>query len=95
MCERATVRAVTFSPADADARVTGLLGWVKCRVADLLIDGITVRRTRDGRLVLAFPARRGRDGQRYAYVRPIDDDARRSIERQILGAIGLEHGGGS
>ena len=90
MCSPALlVSSVRFTPAKPPHRATGLLGWVSCSLGAVRLDGIAVRRTRDGRLVLSFP--RGR-GQRPP-VRPLDDEARRTLEREILGAIGLEGGG--
>ncbi len=69
----------------------GLLGWVSCIVnGTLRLDGITVRRTLRGRLTLSFPAKPGLTGAQFFYVRPLDDQARREVERQILAAIHLE-----
>jgi hypothetical protein len=45
---------------------------------------VTLRRTRAGRLALYWPAPRG-----FPLVRPLDDEARRSIERQVFVALGL------
>ena len=60
----------------ADIR-RGLLGYVTCILNDtLVIDGVTLRRTRDGRLALSFPARRDGRGRTHPVVRPVDDDAR-------------------
>ncbi len=58
-----------------------------------MLDGITVRRTREGRLTLSFPARRGRGGESHAYIRPLDDRARLAVEREIFDAIDLGEGG--
>ena len=52
------------------------------------IDGAAIRRTRGGRLVLSFPAKRGRNGREWPFVRPIDDETRRSIEAQVFAALG-------
>ncbi len=82
--------SVKFVPArDADKQ-RGLLGFVTCVAGNLVLDGIAVRRTQEGQLTLSFPERRGRGGERYPYIRPLDDDARRAIEREILGAINLD-----
>lgn len=79
-----------LTPALLRDRRRGLLGYVRCVLnGSVVLDGITVRRTLDGRLTLSFP--RGR-GQRPP-VRPLDDEARRALERGILGAIGLGAGG--
>ena len=81
------VADVRFTPApQADVR-RGLLGFVSFRIGQLRIDGVTVRRTSDGRLALSFPAHRDRLGRDHAYIRPLEDAVRRQIERQVLSAI--------
>lgn len=72
---------------DADVR-TGLLGYISVFFGGLIVDGITLRKTAEGRLTLSFPQRQSRSGQRHAIVRPIDDSARRAIEAEILGQLG-------
>ena len=75
------------SAPDADV-ARGLLGWLSVEVERaLILDGITVRRTSDDRVVLSFPERRDSRGRRHAIVRPVDDDARRAIEHQIFDAL--------
>lgn len=76
------VTVVAFVPAPRAERTRGILGWVDLRVPGLHLDSVAVRRTRDGRLVLSFPERRGR-----AVVRPEDNDARRAIEAQVIAAL--------
>ncbi len=83
------ISAVRFSRACAEDQRSGLLGWVTCRVGDLVLDGITIRRTRAGRLALSFPRGRGKR----PFVRPLDDAARQAIEREILGAIATDGAG--
>jgi DNA-binding cell septation regulator SpoVG len=72
---------------DAEVR-SGLLGYLSVYYGSLILDGIVLRRTEDGRFALSFPARTDRAGRRHPYFRPIDDDARREIEREILGQLG-------
>jgi hypothetical protein len=72
---------------DAEVR-TGLLGYLSVQLGPLLLDGITLRQTAEGRLTLSFPARTDRAGRRHSYVRPVDDAARQAIEREILGQLG-------
>ena len=91
---RIALSSVRFTPAGAADQRRGLLGFVACTVGALVLDGIAVRRTRDdGRLVLSFPARSGAGGRKFPYIRPLDDRARRDLQREILGAIGLDGGG--
>lgn len=73
--------------SDAEVR-TGLLGWLSVELRNVILDGITLRRTTDGRFALSFPARTDRDGRRHPYIRPINDSARKEIEAEILGQLG-------
>lgn len=71
----------------------GLLGWISCVLnASLRLDGIALRMTREGRRTLAFPARRDRRGVDHPILRPVNDEARREIERQVLDALGMGEG---
>lgn len=80
---------VKFTPSrPAEAR-KGLNGWVCFRLnRRLQIDGIMLRRTRDGRRVLSFPARRSSGGDQVFFVRPLDDETREEIEHQVFTALG-------
>ncbi|MFG0319484.1 MAG: hypothetical protein ACF8XB_19595 [Planctomycetota bacterium JB042] len=77
--------ALTTAPPDLQAR--GLLGWASFRHGVLRLDGVAVRRTRDGRLVLSFPVRHDRAGRQHDVVRPADATARRTIEADVLAAV--------
>ncbi len=84
------VRFVAAGPWDQER---GLLGYVSFRLnRGLRIDGVTVRRTRRGKLTLSFPARRGLTGCEFFFVRPTDSRVREEIERQVLAALRLEEG---
>lgn len=88
-----TISSVAFTKAgDADVR-TGLLGYVTCILNDaLMLDGITLRRTADGRLALSYPSRRDGRGRQHPLVRPIGDAVRRDLERQVFAQLGIEEG---
>jgi len=77
--------------SDADIR-TGLLGFVSVYYGDVVLDGLTVRQTADGRLTLSFPERRDRRGGRHPYIRPVDDAARQRIEKAILSEAATREG---
>lgn len=84
------VHARFTARATSDELRDGLLGHVTLLTADgLALDGIALRRSRAGRLHLAFPARVDRLGRRHPYVRPISADVRASLERQVLDLLGL------
>ena len=84
------VRFCQATPTEAEA---GHLGYVSCVVGDILcLDGISLRRTLNGRLTLSFPGRYDCAGRRHYYVRPLDDRSRLDIEHQVLQALGIEEG---
>ena len=86
--EISSVAFTNGSPADIRS---GLIGWITCVLNDtLLVDGVTLRQTADGRLTLSYPTRRDGKGRKHPLVRPVDDDARRDIERQIFAKLGVE-----
>lgn len=73
--------------SDKDQR-TGLLGFLSISYGALVLDGVVLRRTADGKFALSFPARTDRSGRRHAYIRPVDDAARQVIERELLWQLG-------
>ena len=81
------VRVRTWTRGSAQDERDGLLGFVMAEYGDLVLDGITVRRTAEGRLALSFPARTDKAGRKHAYVRPIDDAARQEIEREVMSQL--------
>jgi hypothetical protein len=82
------IRIRTWARASDDDIRTGLLGYLSVECGRWIFDGICLRKTADGRFALSFPARTDRAGRKHSYIRPVDDDARRAIEREILGQLG-------
>lgn len=78
------VSSVSFKIAPDALRATGHMGWVRCRIGDLHVDRIAVRRTLAGRLRLAFPEHRDAGGRTHAIVRGFDRRTQRDIEIQLL-----------
>ena len=79
------VRCVRADDADQER---GLLGWISFVVDDvLLVDGVMLRRTGAGDLVLSFPEPTDGRGKRHRPVRPLNDAARLAIEEAVLGAL--------
>ena len=88
MAETPTVRVVSFAPASRKDQLTGQLGWLILDVAGLLrLEGVSLRRTATGRVALSFPQRRDARERIHDIVRPLDDTARRVIERQVLASL--------
>ena len=84
------VRLRTWVKAtEAEVR-TGLCGYLSVVYGDLVLDGIVLRRTADGRFALSFPARTDRAGRKHSYVRPANDEVRKAIEAELLWQLG-EH----
>jgi DNA-binding cell septation regulator SpoVG len=79
---------VQFTPTSAYHRHSGLLGFLRCVVnGALAIDGITLRRTYVGDLILSFPERRSKEGKKHPIVYPRSQDARDEIERQVMAEL--------
>ena len=90
------IDAVRFKGAGPVARRNGLIGWVTCRLnGTMLIDGISIRRTIGGRTTISFPARHDDAGRKHFILRPLDEQTRQTIERQILEALGIDSDGGT
>jgi len=83
---------LNLSPASESDKSRGLLGFIRFRYGDLLVDGVTLRRTQDGRLTLSYPARRTRSGAEYSFIRPVDDRARRELDAVVFATLGLSEG---
>ncbi len=84
------IRAVRFVPAsDADAD-RGLLAYLKIDFGPLVLDGVTLRRHADGRLGLSWPERTDRAGRRHPLVRPVNDEARELLEREVFKELGRQ-----
>lgn len=90
MTSRPRITDVRFHAASPDLQATGLIGWAAFSVdGSLRVEQVAVRRTATGRLALSFPARRDGKGRQRFYTRPLDDETRRLIEREVFGALGL------
>ena len=79
------IRIRTWVRGTADDERRGLVGYMSIFFGDVVIDGITVRRTAEGRLTLSFPERRDRQGHRHPVVQPLGQAARRRIEAAVFG----------
>ena len=82
------IRVRSWVKASEQDAHTGLLGYLSVNYGNLVLDGITLRRTIDGRFALSFPARTDRAGKRHSYIRPADDQARQTIEAELLWQLG-------
>ena len=84
------VTEVTYTPASEHDERAGLLGYIAIVLNEALrIDGLTLRRSNDGRLYLAYPCRTDASGRRHPLSRPLDEEARRLIEDQVFAELGI------
>lgn len=91
MPEPIRVSRVRLSPAGPDSHPSGMYGWLSFELNGVLVlDGATLRRTADGQYCVSYPVHRDGRGRDHHLVRPVDDEVRREIERQILEALGLQ-----
>lgn len=82
-----SIGAFTARDEDIDR---GLLAWLTVAVNDqLMLDGLTLRRTRAGGLRLGYPERTDRRGGRHPIIRPLDDESRRAFEAAVFEQLGL------
>ena len=85
------ITCVRFIAAADRDRKAGILGWVSLVVnAALVVDGIALRRTLNGRLALSFPARRSQSGRRHYFVRPMSEQVRLYLESKVFEALNIE-----
>ena len=83
-----SVTAVRFTPAAPDDVASGLIGYVRVTLnGRLLVDGVTVRRSKAGNVGISYPTRRDREGQRHALLRPLGCGTRAELDAQILAAL--------
>ena len=88
MKNRIKINNVCFIGAAQREVESGLLGWIRCLLNDsILLDGLTLRRTKDGRLTISYPGRRDAAGKVRHHLRPKDGATRREIESQIFKAL--------
>lgn len=77
------VTDVVFTPARKAEVATGLLGYLRFTVGGAIaIDGVTARRTRNGRIAISFPKR----GEHHI-VRPTTKAVRDHMERSIISRL--------
>lgn len=84
---RNTVAHVRFTRASAELERTGLMGWVRCHLNGIEVDGIAIRRTAEGRIVPFLPERQDKSGKLHRVVWIPDADERDSVSRSILAVL--------
>jgi DNA-binding cell septation regulator SpoVG len=88
-----TVTSAGIVYASEPDNCRGLIGYITLAFNDaLMVDGITLRRTRDGAYRLSFPERTDGRGRRHPIVRPLTAEDRASIEGQVFDQLGIKEG---
>ena len=78
------IRVRTWVKASESDIKTGLLGYLSVHYGDLVLDGLVLRRSADGRFLISFPARSDSSGRKHPYIRPANDEVRQRVERELL-----------
>ena len=90
MSEGVRVSDARYTPASETKAATGLLGYTSFLIdGRIRVDGVRVRRTREGRLTLSFPTHEDHNGRKHSIVHPVDDETRVAIERAVFAALGF------
>ena len=75
---------------DNDIR-SGLLAFLCATInGRIRIDGMTLRRTANGRLMVSFPSRRDSAGRHHPIIEPLDQATRLDLEQQIFAFLGVD-----
>jgi hypothetical protein len=81
------VSHIQFQRASHADRHGGLLGWASFELAGLRVDSAPIRRTSDGRVAFFWPEHVSRSGWRHAIVRPLEEETRLAIEREVIAEL--------
>lgn len=87
MPELLSITDLRFMPAQPGRDRPGLIGWASATVDGWRIDGLTVRRTREGRTIVTFPSRRDAAGRLHPIVEPTCAEDRKNIKAYILAEL--------
>jgi len=82
------VSDIRFTAAPKALRGTGLYAFAQVLLDGRWeVDGIAIRRSLEGALLVTFPARKDGSGAARPYFRPVDPEARAAIEVAVLHAL--------
>ena len=73
-----------------DSNEDGLIGWASCVVnGSLYLNNIAIRKSREGKVILTFPAKKSKGDSKYFFFNPISHDAARILEEAIIDKLKL------
>ena len=79
------VRWIRFTDSSPSERRDGLLAYVHVAFDAFTADSITVRKTRDARLVVSYPSRPSKHSKKgHPIFLPTDPAVRKALEKEIL-----------
>ena len=85
MDDLVSITILRLVPAPPRLAETGLLAWATCTIAGIVrLDGLSLRRTRGGRVAVTYPARRSSDGLQHPFALPLDWRVRRALEDRLI-----------
>ena len=74
----------------ADRSEDGVIGWASCVVnGSLFLNNIAIRHSKDGRVILTFPAMRSKGDSKYFFFNPISHEAARILDEAIIDKLKL------
>ena len=81
------VEVLRVARAPRELREHGMLAWLRIRIGDIVVDGVSLREGLDGERSLSFPIRADARGRKHPVVHALDETTRRYIEAQVLAEL--------
>ena len=88
MTSRPQITRVRLQRASNAQQAQGLAGWISFVLdGQLMVSGLALRRSATDRYVFVWPARKDGAGRLHHHLRPVDDEARRAVEGELLAQL--------
>lgn len=73
-----------------DKSEEGLIGWASCVINDsLYLNNIAIRHSKEGQVILTFPAKKSKGNTKYFYFNPISHEASKILKEAIIDKLKL------
>ncbi len=73
-----------------DKSEDGLIGWASCVINDsLYLNNIAIRYSKEGEVILTFPAKKSKSSLKYFYFNPISHEAAKLLKEAIIDKLKL------
>jgi len=74
-----------------DKSEDGLIGWASCVLNEsMFLNNIAIRHSKEGEVILTFPAKKSKSNQKYFYFNPISHDAANVLKKAIIDKLKLQ-----